>query len=298
MSAAGTAFCDRPDPDRTGPIAILGDLQRTSLFERVVLRREQNDRARARLIDAVVSTSPRAVVLLGDLVCFGFRAWEWMPVDRLLQPLRQRETPVLPILGNHDTWAWATRGLRHHRRRFPRFAAGTWYTERFDSLRLIFLDSNRHRLGAAHWRAQCAWYETTLQSAEEEESVRGVVVLTHHPPFTNAQSVGESEHVQQAFLPGFLAHEKTLALISGHVHSYEHFIERGKHCIVQGAGGGPRVRLVEGASRRHLDQYEGPSPRPFCFSLLTETSTGARLEVRGFEEVEKPLRTLDVLELS
>lgn len=279
-------------------IAILGDLQRTSWFERRLLGREQNDAARERLIASVVEARPQALILLGDLVGFGCLASEWRRFDRLFAPVRAAGIPVWPILGNHDIWGWPALGLRHHHLRFPRFAERSWYRERLGGLLLVFFDSNVKRLGGSRWREQQRWLEDVLADAQRDRSLRGVLAFTHHPPFTNARQVGESASVQEAFLPAFFASERTLALISGHVHAYEHFIERGKHFIVQGSGGGPRVILAEGEARRHVDHYEGPSPRPFCFSLLRETERGAQLEVKGFQEATTPLRTLEVIELA
>ncbi|MEQ8767993.1 MAG: metallophosphoesterase family protein [Planctomycetota bacterium] len=278
------------------PIAILGDLQRTSRIERFVLGREQNDRERELLIDAIASERPCALVLLGDLVCFGARARDWRRFDRLIRPIRELGIPLLPILGNHDTWGGTQRGLAHLRERFPRLRESFWYEERFGPLSLLFLDSNARRLGSKLWREQRSWLEEVLAAAARDSSVHSIIAFVHHPPFTNSRVTGDTKSVQEDLLPPILESSVPVTLISGHVHAFEWLEKHGRDFLVLGSGGGPRVRGLEGDRRRHLEANEAPWPRPFVFGLLTEED-GARLEVRALEKGERLFRTLEALEL-
>ncbi len=126
-------------------------------------------------------------------------------------------------------------------------------------MRLVFLDSNIDELPAATWEAQRVWYEATLAAYDADAAVRGVLVLLHHPPYTNSTVTSDEEHVQRVIVPPLLHAKKTLGLVSGHVHSYERFERGGKMFLVSGGGGGPRARLAEGGARRHPDDlFQGP----------------------------------------
>ncbi|HSB64311.1 MAG TPA: metallophosphoesterase [Thermoanaerobaculia bacterium] len=267
---------------RSGRFAVVGDLQRTSRAE---FWRESNPEERRRLVAEIAARDPDFVVGLGDLVFEGSSRGDWEGFDALTAPLRAAGVPILPILGNHEYWARRGPALRNAFARFPRLAASRWYAETYGPLRLLFLDSNERALGAAAWREEADWMNSELALADEEAAVRGVVVFVHHPPYTNSTVTGDELHVRRAFVPPFAAAKKTIAMISGHVHSYEHFVRGGKAFLVAGGGGGPRARLARGAKRRHVDDlFEGPEVRHFHFLLCAPDASGLDVEVVGLEK--------------
>jgi len=271
-----------PLPAVSGRFAVLGDLQRTSRLE---FWRESNTEESRRLVAEIAARGPDFVVGLGDLVFRGSSRRDWAWFDALTAPLRDADIPFLPILGNHDYWACRGPALRNAFARFPRLRASRWYRETYGPLLLVFLDSNERALGAAAWREEAAWLGAELARADEEKAVKGVVVLVHHPPYTNSTVTGDEVHVQRALVPPFAAARKTLAMISGHVHSYERFVRGGKTFLVAGGGGGPRVRLASGAARRHADDvFDGPEVRPFHFLLCRPAASGLEVEVVGLEK--------------
>jgi hypothetical protein len=267
---------------RSGRFAVVGDLQRTSRAE---FWRESNPEERRRLVVQISTRGPDFVVGLGDLVFRGSSRRDWEEFDALTAPLRAAGIPVFPVLGNHEYWTRREPALRNALARFPRLAASRWYTETYGPLRLVFLDSNESALGAAAWREEARWLDAELERADAEEAVNGVIVFVHHPPYTNSTVTGDELHVRKAFVPPFAAARKTIAMISGHVHSYEHFVRGGKAFLVAGGGGGPRVRLARGAKRRHVDDvFEGPEVRHFHFLLCTPGLSGLGVEVVGLEK--------------
>jgi hypothetical protein len=269
-------------PIRGGHFAIVGDLQPTSRLE---FWRESNGLERERLVSEIVRSDPDFLALLGDMVFCGSSASGWERFDRVCSPLRSARLRLLPVLGNHEYWFSRPRALRHFFSRFPELEERRWYALRYGPLGLVFLDSNARFLSASQWREQRAWFEAILEAADSDPSVRGVLVFLHHPPFTNSTITSDERHVQRFFVPPFRASRKTLAMVSGHVHSYERFERGGKTFVVAGGGGAARVRLHEERRRRHADDaFAGPSLRFFHYLDCAFEEEAMTFEVRGLEK--------------
>ena len=265
-----------------GRFAVLGDLQPTSRLE---IWRESNALERVLLVESVRRAEPDFVVLLGDAVFCGSSASAWTEFDRLCRPLRDARLPVLPVLGNHEYWVSPAAALRRFFERFPDLGRRRWYARRYGPLGLVFLDSNRRWQSRRSWSAQRAWFERTLADFDADARVRGVLVFLHHPPYTNSTVTSDELHVQRDLVPPFASARKTLALVAGHVHSYERYARGGKTFVVAGGGGAPRVRLSMGDRRRHADDlFEGPALRFFHFLEAAPTAGGVEVAVRGLEK--------------
>ncbi len=266
----------------SGRFVILGDMQPTSRLE---FWRETNTEETRRIVAEIARRRPDFAVLLGDLVFHGSSARDWARFDELAAPLREAKVPLVPILGNHEYWLSSRAALRNFFEEFPGLAGRRWHLDRYGSLGLLFLDSNEHELGRVAWKEQEAWLTSALASFDEDTSVRGVLVFSHHPPYTNSTVTGDAAAVQRTFVPPFATAGKTLAMISGHVHSFERFARDGKTYLVAGGGGGPRVRLARGGARRHRDDlFQGPAVRPFHFLELAPAEDGLAVEVVGLEK--------------
>lgn len=261
-----------------GRFAVVGDTQRTSWLE---FWRESNDAEREVLAHAIAASRPALLAITGDLVFDGSSAAQWALLDATCAPIRDAGIPAFAALGNHEYWGGKS-GPEHFFERFPHLENKHYYAVAYGPLRLVFLDSNITEQTPAAWEAQRAWYETTLADLDVDPEVRGVLVLQHHPPYTNSTVTSDELYVQQVIVPPLLRAKKTLALLSGHVHSYERFVRGGKMFVVSGGGGGPRARLAEGSDRRHPDDlFIGPPIRSFHFTVFTVTATGLDAEVMG-----------------
>jgi Icc-related predicted phosphoesterase len=270
--------------------AIVGDLQRKS---RVEIWRQSNGAERAHIIRQIAQEAPDFLAIVGDLVFCGSSRSHWAEFDHLTTPLHEAAIPVLPLLGNHEYWLSRHSALTHFFARFPHLEGRHWYSKSYGQLGLIFLDSNVRCLRASRWQEQIAWYRQELERFEHDQEIAGVLVMLHHPPYTNSPLTPDGLHVQRSFVPAFMQARKTLAMISGHVHSYERFERTGKTFLVTG-GGGPRIKLATGHRRRHLDDlFDGPSWRHFHFLRLTLSPTGLKVEMRGLREHESKFETLD-----
>src|SRR5215510_120714 len=208
-----------------GRFAIVGDLQPTSRLE---VWRQSNAQAGRQLIHQIVAERPDFLAMVGDLVLWGASAAAWATFDELALPLWQAGVPILPLLGNHDYGLARHAGLSHFFSRFPQLGRRHWFSTTYGPLGLIFLDSNVRRLPAAQWDAQVQWYRQELERFERMAHILGVLVLLHHPPYTNSPLVSDGLAVQQTFVPPFLQAHKTLAMMAGHVHSYERYDRAGK----------------------------------------------------------------------
>lgn len=262
-----------------GDLLAVGDFQRTSLIEQWVMRREQNDSARARVIAEMRDEeNVGGLLLLGDLVFDGSSCSDWEAFDELFAPLAARG--VVLALGNHDYWGPDVLACANLEPRFPWIREQTWGVSRWGDVAVVWLDSN------AYIDEQAEWLESTLGQLD----ARAVIVTTHHPPYTNSTVTGDEPHVQEAFVS--LLTPNVRLFLSGHAHAYEHFDKEGVHYVVSGGGGGPRVKLLRGDEARHDDVFDSPSPRPFHWLRIRQDSSGLEVIVRGFQK-DRPTYELD-----
>jgi hypothetical protein len=275
-------------------LVAVGDLQRTSWLE---FWREQNDPERARIVTAIAAERPALLLISGDCVFDGSSADQWTAFDQVMAPLHAAGLSAIAAFGNHEYWT-GRRGEASFYSRFPLARGRHWYSVAFGPLAIIVLDSNADELERAEWAEELRFYRQTLAAADADAAVKGVIVLFHHPPFTNSTVTGDEPVVQRELLPPFLAARKTLVLHTGHVHSYERFTRDGKALVVSGGGGGPRAKLDLGPGRRHPDdQYDGPALRDFNYVVYRVTATGLVAETRGLPKGGDEVSTIDRFEL-
>jgi Icc-related predicted phosphoesterase len=274
---------DSGGKEKNSRIAVVGDLQRTSIWE-LVLGREQNDVQRSQIINSISDENPAMLVLLGDMVFDGSSRLQWDFFDSLVQPIRDKNIPLNPVLGNHEYWGKKNISKKMITGRFPVFKENSWYALTHEGLALIFLNSNESDMTSLEWKTQREWYNNRIYHFENDPSIKGIFVFTHHPPFTNSTITTDEIHVQKTFTPAFLKAKKTIAFISGHAHTYERFKKEGKTFIVSGGGGGPRVLLKFGPDC-HEDLCKDDSrKRPFHYLLISQNDNEVEIEVKALNE--------------
>jgi Icc-related predicted phosphoesterase len=261
--------------DSDGSIVVVGDTQRTYWAEQWFAFREQNETERQALLTRMACEERPSVVLhVGDMVSYGSSSSEWEYFDRLFAPLRTRKIHVYPVMGNHDYWGSDETALANVRARFPELAPHTYYTIEHAGLGLVFLDSNLEGEAA---REQTRWFGERLDHLQK--TTAGIVVLTHHPPFTLGEHRDGDRFVDTRALDLFFAHDKALLFLSGHVHGYERFTKRGRTFVVTGGGGGPRVNYRDASEASRQDPelemgYRGlgVEKRPLHYVVLSMAS--------------------------
>jgi predicted MPP superfamily phosphohydrolase len=264
--------------------AVVSDLQRDTLWDQGSRPAEDNDAARRLIIERIADFGPGFLAINGDLVGNGSSARHWADLDDLLRPLNEAKIPVIATIGNHEYLQAGSANLGQFFERFARLGGWHWYSVAYGPVSMLVLDSNKDALTGSQWQDQKTWFERTLDRLDRDARVRGVIVLLHHPPYTNSTITGDETHVQEAFVPPFERSKKTFAMISGHVHSYERFVRRDKTFIVSGGGGIPRAPLLEGEKRRHADDlFAGPAVRGYHFLAFTLTPGGIDVQVLAVE---------------
>jgi predicted MPP superfamily phosphohydrolase len=272
------------------PIALVGDLQRTSVWE-LMMGREQNDAERDAIINEISRENPSLLIILGDMVYDGNSRDQWEYFDNLMDPVK--DIPVLPVMGNHEYYGSKVNTTPSFTaERFPQIANSTWYTRLYGNIAFIIIDSNEKALSALKWSEQQLWYKEMLKKYDDDPDIKGIIVFSHHPPFTNSMVTGDEMHMQKAFVKPFLDSEKTAAFISGHAHTYENLKRDGKYFLVSGGGGGPRVFLNKNKDR-HDDECSHKGIRPFHYVLLQPGENSVEVSVKGINKGETKFHLID-----
>jgi len=251
-------------------------------------------------MESLVQEDIAFALIAGDLVSWG-NDDEWNYFDGLTATLRAR-VPLFAAVGNHEYFGNDKVALDHLHRRFHRLATKHWYVLHHSRIALVVLDSNEVDLPTKKWTEQKIWFQETLHTLDNDPNVSSVLVVAHHPPFTNSTTTSDETHVQEAFLPAVFQSQKVVAFVTGHAHGYEHFIKQGRHFIVTGGAGGPRVKHRMGAKAKHENLYTGRDPGPFHYLVLTPKNERLEISVKGFHEpsdleAEGRARTVDSFQI-
>jgi hypothetical protein len=284
----------------TGPFVVVGDTQRTAGVERLFLRKELNEDEQRLLLPSIARQNPAFVALIGDLTFDSEKDANWDYFDDIMRPICNRHIPVLPALGNHDYWGRNFDvGLSKVFRRFPFLKFSRWYAKHHGPLGIIWLDTNFKKMGEDMWNRQMAWYRDVLHAMDRDPRTKGILVFTHHPPYTNSTYYDPPVTITSGLLVPFFATRKSLAMISGHVHGYERFEDNGRSFIVSGGGGGPRAKnLLNGNEARHKDLFHGSTPRPFNYVIVDSDTRDVKLKVIGLDKGTKVLKQIDGVTMS
>jgi hypothetical protein len=239
--------------------------------------------ARRALVAKVASEEPAAVFINGDVPYHGLTE-DYGVFHNETVAWRMQHLRVYPALGNHefavcqtaaclDRW-WAT---------FPELHSRRWYSVALGArVFAVILDSTSSLLPDSE---QQAWLATEL--AALDPAVRVVMVVIHHPPVADVQTVKLVDHNPRpneealaAYLGRIAAHSKARFVVSaGHVHNYERLQRAGVTYLVSGGGGAHPAAI----DRTPADLYQGtdfPNYHYVRFELGDRklTATMVRLE--------------------
>ncbi len=266
-------------PDRPQSIVLIGDTQATGWVE---FWRESNDDVRKAILDKVAEENPALILHVGDVVFYGSGSSHWEEFDNNAQEIRKRGIPIFPVLGNHEYFGNNATAQAYFFSRFPAADHQQWYSFRFDSLGFILLNSNFSELTDDEIHSQNAWYSRELAKLQADSSVSAIITACHHPPFTNSTVVDGDADVQSYFVSEFTdnRYTKTKLFVTGHCHSYEHFVHNGRHFLVTGGGGGPRQEVDTTQAHKYRDLYIGAPIRPLHFCTLTREGSELLIQMK------------------
>ena len=267
-------------PDSLQPNTILAftaDTQAPMWVETLWLRSHNNRRATRLLFEDVAIRHPSAFFLLGDVVNLGYASRQWKPIDKYLEAFRSHQIPVHAILGNHEVMGRPQEGMRKFQQRFPDHQP-TGYHIIIDNVAVVLVNSNFSDLSLADTKKQTAWYQTTLTTLDNDDSVHFIIIGCHHSPYTNSRIVKPSKEVEDKFVPPFLASKKSCLFLSGHSHNFEQYKVADKDFLVIGGGGGLRQPLQQGLGT--LADL-APDYKPL-FHYITVQALGHELQVISY----------------
>jgi hypothetical protein len=263
---------------------------------------ENNYSAVREIFRKIASENPAFTFLLGDLAFFGNSASLWKKFDKLSAPLRDANIPVFPITGNHEYLTDNTNFSNYSElyknlfQRFPHLEGNTYYELDFKNVAILGLNSNFDQLSPKEKREQEKWYGERLNAIEKDTKITFVIVACHHAPYTNSTEVHDDERVQKSFVIPFKAATKAKLFITGHCHSYEHFVFDGKHFLVSG-GAGPHQKLQKNEGGLKSDLYDGPAIRDHHYCKITPSATVLQVEMVALSSNNKTWAVKDTLNI-
>jgi UDP-2,3-diacylglucosamine pyrophosphatase LpxH len=260
-----TGTCYAQSLARSPEIALLSDTQQPFRVEKVLYGDHKNTLATTRIFADIIQRKPGALFLLGDVVAIGDQETRWIKVDTYLDSIRQQDTKIHALLGNHDLMLSAAKGEAAFRRRFPGMV-NTGSVEIVDSIAFVMLNSNFRQLTQEQRTQQDSFYRAALATLDVDVSVKLVVVCCHHAPYSNSQVVGSNKQVQESFVKPFQRAKKAKLFISGHAHDFEHFRINDKDFLTIGGGGGVHHPLNNDANRIRALSY--PYDPEFHYLLM------------------------------
>ena len=272
---------DNPANPKTDPknIIVVSDTQSPLWVEKLFLGSNNNELARDSLFKHIIESRPNAIFHLGDLVSLGFSDDSWIALDQFVSNLSKFQIPFYPTLGNHELMIYSDEGEENFINRFP-FYSKTGYLKQIGSIAFILLNSNISDLTDEEINKQQNWYKNQLKLCQSDSMIKAIIVGCHHPPFTNSKLVSSNEDVEKYFVPDFINTDKCKLFLSGHSHSFEHFVKSGKDFLVIGGGGGLQHPLYSGQESIHTDLYTAPlSQRIFHYLNCQINDNGIQIEI-------------------
>ena len=268
-------------------LAIIGDTQRPFLSI------HKNHNIRSQLVGQIAQLNPHMLIHLGDFVAVGDSKKDWRYLWEVFKPIKLKNIPIVPVIGNHDLYWSQSRAKEELAANFPELNLNSYYSKKIGSIAIIVLNSNDFSMSAIEWDSQVEWYKEMIGSFEKDDQINLIITACHHPPFTNSIVIQPNKRIKNDFVPIFQNSSKSKLFLSGHAHTYEHFVIEGSHFIVSGGGGGQRQPLLPPFMSRTKDIHPWELFRPFHFITIDEMATDYTLQVHGHDKTSNKLLIID-----
>jgi acid phosphatase type 7 len=296
---AATTF-SVPDSALPDPLVLIayGDMRFTSPEETTAC----SPTARQALVARIAQENPAAVFISGDLPWHGV-ATDYKVYRSETRAWRKKHLRIYPALGNHEfSQCLEPSCLELWWKSFPQLRGRRWYSVAIGSkVVAISLDSDTALDPGSE---QGAWLEQ--QVAALGSAVRMVLIVMHHPPVADVQTVKLVDHNprpnEEALVP-FLrmaaANSAARFVVSaGHIHNYERNAQDGVMFLVSGGGGAKPYEV----DRTQPDLYQAtdfPNFHYVRFELQAGTLKGEMIRLEDYDAA-KPAqwRTRDRFEIT
>jgi acid phosphatase type 7 len=244
-----------PESDLPQPLVFVayGDMRFTDAQE----TEATSPGARRALVAKVAAEEPEAVFINGDVPYHGLTE-DYTVFHNETVAWRLQHTRVYPALGNHEFAVCQTAAcLDRWWAAFPELHGRRWYSVALGARVLaVILDSTSSLLPDSE---QQAWLEAEMRALDP--AVRVVMIVIHHPPLADVQTVKLVDHNPRpneqalaAYLERIAAHSPARFVVSaGHIHNYERLKRGGVTYLVSGGGGAHPAAI----DRTSADLYQG-----------------------------------------
>jgi len=281
--AAGAATFSIPDSALPDPLVLIayGDTRFTQAGETTA----SSPTARRALVAKIAAESPAAIFINGDLPYHGIPA-DYAVYRAETRIWRDKHLRVYPALGNHELSACLESiCLDRWWKAFPELQGRRWYSVAIGSKVIgIALDSDASLMPGSEQRT---WLATQVSGLEP--AVRVVLIVMHHPPVADVQTVRLVDHNarlnEQAlatYLKAAAARSAAHFVVSaGHIHNYERFSQDGVTYLVSGGGGAMPYEV----DRTAADLYQNtdfPNYHYVRFELRGPTLIGEMIRLQDY----------------
>jgi hypothetical protein len=281
-AGAATTF-QIPDSALPQPLVLVayGDIRFTDSSESAA----SSPTARRALIAKIAAENPSAIFINGDLPYHGIAA-DYEVYRTETQAWRDKRLRVYPALGNHEFSAcFESSCLERWWNAFPELRGRRWYSVALGSRLIgIALDSDTSLLPGSEQRM---WLEGQVTALDPQ--VRVVLIVMHHPPVADVQTVKLVDHNARpneqalaAYLRTTAAHSAVRFVVSaGHIHNYERISQDGVTYLVSGGGGATPYDV----DRTAADLYQDagfPNYHYVRFELRGSTLSGEMIRLQDY----------------
>jgi hypothetical protein len=228
-----------PASELADPLVLVayGDMRFTGVAETGA----SNPNARRALVAKIAAEHPAAIFINGDVPWHGVEP-DYAVFREETRPWADAHARVYPALGNHEfSLCLEPTCLERWWDAFPALRGRRWYSVALGARVLgIALDSDTALTPGSPQRT---WLEA--QIAELGPDVRLVLIVMHHPPVADVQTVKLVDHNPRPNEISLAEYLKTAAprssatfvVSAGHIHNYERFAQDGVVYLVSGGGG-------------------------------------------------------------
>jgi predicted phosphodiesterase len=219
-------------------LIFVSDTQAPMPVEKLYLKDHDNVTMTQKILHAILQEkNVAAVIHAGDITSYGSSKKNWNSILPFLDSLKRRSIPFFAAKGNHDYYFLSGLAMKNFLHYLPDCSTD-YYVRTFGRVAVIILNSNVEKLTENGEQLQRQWYDSLLQALDRDSTIHAIITVAHHPAFTNSPLVSGSKTLQRNFLPAFTASKKSVLMVNGHSHRFEHFRKNGKDFVVIGGGGG------------------------------------------------------------